>query len=297
MALIDKNLIGLPGAKRELAALFLGGAADAIFTVGEAFGLACALTNLWQGQPLSAQVGLLAMFICCFAARQLVGALRQKRIQGYADQTVSGLRRRLAEQVYDSGPDLVQRTGTGSLVSMMIEGIDQVRTYIALVLPKTADLMVIPLVLGVALMWFDLISGVICLIIIPIVIFYMQMLGANSKDAAARQYDKFRRLTNAFTDTMRGVGTIHQFGRGEAYARRIFSSSERLRKATVKTLRMAFTSSLVMDLFRVFALAAVAIMLGFRLLAGDASLMPALAVLVMVPEFFAAIRRYSTDFH
>ena len=53
----------------------------------------------------------------------------------------------------------------------------------------------------------------------------------------------------------------------------------------------------MLDLFRVFALAAVAIMLGFRLMAGTVSLLPALMVLIVVPELFATVRRYSADFH
>jgi ATP-binding cassette subfamily C protein CydD len=53
----------------------------------------------------------------------------------------------------------------------------------------------------------------------------------------------------------------------------------------------------VLDLFRTFAVAAVAIMLGLRLMAGDISLAPALMALILIPEYFTVVRRYAADFH
>ena len=60
--------------------------------------------------------------------------------------------------------------------------------------------------------------------------------------------------------------------------------SERFREATVKTLRIATLSGSVLDLISTLSLAAVAIMLGFRLVDGSIAFFPALFVLVLVPE-------------
>ena len=155
----------------------------------------------------------------------------------------------------------------------------------------------IPIILAIALFAIDAISGVIALAILPCIVGYMKLLGAHAKARASMQYKEYNRLANHFMDTLRGLATLKAFGRSKPYANQVFAVSEAFRTATVKTLRTATLSSLVLDLFRTFALAAVAIMLGFRLLAGSMELEPALAVLVMVPEYFAAVRRYSTDFH
>lgn len=65
----------------------------------------------------------------------------------------------------------------------------------------------------------------------------------------------------------------------------------------MKTLRVATLSSTVLDLFSTFSLAAVAIMLGFRLVDGTLVLFPALLVLILVPEYFKPVRDFASDYH
>ncbi len=306
MALLDENVRKLEGSKRQLALMLAASAVDAVFTVGQATALASALTSLWYGASLASQAVLLLMFLTCYVARQGVTWMRSILIGGFAQRTASTLRLQLTSSLFaraeQSNPatsdnDKNEAHGTGGTVTMLVEGVAQVETYLDIILPKTADLMVIPALLGAALLFFDITSGIICLALIPVIIFYLQMLGANSRDAAAAQHERFMRLTNHFADTLRGVATIKAAGKSKVFQQRVFQASESLRHASVKTLRSAFISSLALDLFRVFALAAVAILLGFRLMAGEAALFNALVVLIIIPELFGAVRRYSADFH
>ena len=297
VALLDPNIKTLPGARAALGASFAASAADAVLTAGQAWGLACALAGLWEGGALGAQLPWVALFAVCFAARQLLALGRGAFLDRFSRRAASDLRRQLAEALYDGGPPAVQRTGTGSVTAALVDGVAQVREYLALIIPKVTDMMVVPAVLGLALLGLDLISGAIALVLIPCIVFYMKMLGSYAKENAARQHGRYQRLSNHFLDSLRGLPTLKAFGRSRAYAAQIERTSESFREATVKTLKSATLSSLVLDLFRVFALAAAAIMLGFRLMAGNVQILPALAVLILLPEFFAVIRRYSADFH
>ena len=65
----------------------------------------------------------------------------------------------------------------------------------------------------------------------------------------------------------------------------------------MKTLRTATLSGAVLDAFSTISLAAVAIMLGFRLVDGSLSLFAALFVLVMMPDYFRPIREFASDYH
>ena len=53
----------------------------------------------------------------------------------------------------------------------------------------------------------------------------------------------------------------------------------------------------MLDLISTLSLAAVAIMLGFRLVDGSIAFFPALFVLVLVPEYFKPIREFASDYH
>lgn len=295
--MIDRNVTSLPGARGALGACYAFAALDAVLTVGEALGLAIAVDALWHGASLSGQLAFIALFLSCYCAKQLSAFARDTFMDRFALKTASELRRRASDALYASGPAFVQQHGSGATLTTLIEGVSQVRTYLGVIVPKVADLMVVPVVLALVLLALDTISGIIAIVMIPCIVFYMQMLGSYAKENAARQYAAYRRSANQFADSLRGLATLKLFGASKRRGASIFSTSEKLRVAAVKTLKTATLSSLVLDLFRVFALAAIAIMLGFRLMAGSVELMPALAILVIVPEFFAVVRRYSTDFH
>ncbi len=65
----------------------------------------------------------------------------------------------------------------------------------------------------------------------------------------------------------------------------------------MKTLRTATLSGAVLDAFSTISLAAVAVMLGFRLVDGSIALLPALFVLVIMPDYFRPIREFASDYH
>ncbi len=65
----------------------------------------------------------------------------------------------------------------------------------------------------------------------------------------------------------------------------------------MKTLRTATLSGAVLDAFSTISLAAVAVMLGFRLVDGSITLLPALFVLVIMPDYFRPIREFASDYH
>lgn len=297
MEVIDKNVLALPGARRACAVLGAASFADALACVGQAWCLARAIVGLWEGGALAAQLGWVGAFAACYLVRQLVAYARSAYMDRYSRARAGELRRAALGRMLEEGPAFVQRQGTGAATTSLLEGADQIRTYVGLIIPKVADLLVIPPVLVIALFALDWVSGLIALLAFPCAVLFMGLLGSVAKENARRQRGAYRALANHFVDTLRGIGTLKLFGRAHERGEQVFQTSERFREATVETLRVATLSSLVLDLVGTFTLAAVAIMLGFRLIDGSIAFLPALAALVVVPEYFGAIRRYSVDFH
>ncbi|MDD6651879.1 MAG: ATP-binding cassette domain-containing protein, partial [Eggerthellales bacterium] len=294
---MDENLRQLPHASRTMGILVVLSVADALLTIGQAGTLAYALTLLWNLQPLVSALPFVGAFAAFFLARQALAWGRTAFTTRYASDTASHLLHQLAGHAYDAGADVAHAKGSGSTATLFIEGITRVEEYLGIILPKLTDLMAIPAVLAVGMLIIDPISGIIALVMLPFIVLYMRILGANAKEAARKQHGKFQVMSNHFIDTLRGLATLQLLGRSKGYEKEVYQVSEEFREATVGTLKTATLSSLILDLFRTFALAAIAIMLGFRLMAGDIPLFSALTVLILVPDFFAAIRRYSTDFH
>lgn len=296
--MVSRDVLALPGARRMLALMAVFAAALAAVIAVQAWGLATALTNLWYGQPITAQaLYLLSAFFAGFAVRQIILLVRSRVIASYAEKTSARLRQDLLSDVLESGSAAVGAYGTGSVVASLLEGSSQTRSYLELMFPKLADFAVIPLATALVLFAVDWVSGLIALLVLPAIIYFMMLLGSQAKARAARQRSQYDALSSHFVDSLRGIDTLALFGQAQAHGTRVFTISERFRNATIRTIRMATLSSLILDLFATFGLAAVAVMLGFRLMGGSVELEPAFFALILMPDYFAPVRRLATDFH
>jgi len=94
-----------------------------------------------------------------------------------------------------------------------------------------------------------------------------------------------------------GLPTLKLFGRARAQAQVIREVSEAHRRATMATLRVAFTSALVLELAAALATALVAVEVGLRLLAGHLGYQTALLVLLLTPEAYLPLRAVGAQFH
>ena len=295
--MIDRAIFKLPGIRGMLALVLLLSIARAVCIVGQAFGLANAVVNLWGGASFADQLCWVALFLGGFVLRQVVASVQESLLDRYSGKCADGLRARLLADVFDCGPSLVQGMGTASVVQTVVDGIEDVRTYIGLIVPKIVAVVAVPLVLLVVMFPLDWVSGIIALVCFPFIILYMIMIGHTAQDDAARRHGEFQRMANHFMDSLAGIADLKAFGRSRAYEGRVFAASERFREMTMKTLRIATLSSTVLDMFATLALAGVAVMLGFRLVDGSMEFFPALTILIMVPEYFRPIREFAADYH
>ncbi len=295
--MIDRLLFTLEGIRTELMRCALFALIMGVLIIGQAFFLTSVLTSLWYGQDLIAQIPFIAGFTLCFFVRQFVDNIQNKGLDAYATKRANEFRTQLFRTAFNKGQPLFQKQGTGSFTTLLIEGVDRVEAYLRMVLPRMIRLVVIPVLLLILLFYLDWVSGIIALLVFPAIILQMTLIGSTASIEAGKQHQGYQRLANHFTDTLRGIDTLKLFGRSQDQADSIFESSERFRKATIKTLRIATLSGAVLDAFSTISIAAIAVMLGFRLVDGSLTLFPALFVLVLIPDYFKPIREFASDYH
>jgi ATP-binding cassette subfamily C protein CydCD len=104
-------------------------------------------------------------------------------------------------------------------------------------------------------------------------------------------------LSGHFVDVVRGLPTLVAYRRADAQSRRIASITDRYRRATLSTLRIAFASSAVLELVATLSVALVAVTVGVRLASGGLGLHTALVVLLLAPEAYWPLRRVGAEFH
>lgn len=295
--MIPRSIMMLPGVKQVLALLFSLTTLRALLIITQTWFLSLAIVGLWEGEPVEQQLLFIAVFFVCFLAGHLVTTLQERRLNTYAAEQAERLRQELLKKVFTLGPQLTQSMGTGSVTTTVIGGTNHIETYIKLMLPKVTGIVVVPVLLLIVVFLLDWISGLVLLLTVPIVIIFMIILGKVAESKAARQYKVFQMLSNHFIDSVRGLDTLKLFGISRQYAQNVLRVSERFRKATMSTLRIVTLSGAVLDFFSTLSIAIVAVLLGVRLLDGSLLLFPALASLIMAPEYFRPIRDFAADYH
>ena len=295
--MIDKNLFRIDKTRPVLIGLAGLGVLQALLIIGQAYFLSKAISALWNGSSVASQTTEMGIFFICFLLRQVLNFLRDRYLDSYAYEQSKVVRQELLDKVFRLGPNFVQKEGTGNMVTMAIEGIAQIENYLTLILPKITNMMVIPWVILIFVFTQDIRSGIILLLVFPIIILFMIILGYAARAKADRQYEGYQLLSNHFLDSLRGLETLNFLGLSKKYEKNVYGISEDYRKATMSTLKIAILSTFALDFFTTLSVAIVAVFLGFKLMNGEMMLFPALTTLILAPDFFLPLRDFSSDYH
>ncbi|HDR7639798.1 thiol reductant ABC exporter subunit CydD [Bacillus wiedmannii] len=292
-----RGLPSYPGSRVLYVVLTIISILEAISIIGQTVFLARAITFLFQGETVQSVLNEMVYFGITFAVRHMLVRISQILVERFAEKTGSLLRKQLIEAYFTLGPRYVQTAGTGHLVTLSIEGIEKFKTYIELTIPKMIRSSIVPGLIVLYVFTLDIESGIILVVTIPIVIIFMILLGLAAQKMADSQYESYRVLSNHFVDTLKGLETLKYLGKSKQHEGKIEKVSKRYRKATMRTLRVAFLSSFALDFFTSLSIAFVAVGLGIRLIDGTIVLLPALTILILAPEYFLPIKQVGANYH
>ncbi|RWS42810.1 thiol reductant ABC exporter subunit CydD [Bacillus mycoides] len=292
-----RGLPSYPGSRVLYVTLSLISILEACSIIAQTVFLARAITFLFHGETVQAVLNETVYFGITFAARQMLVRTSQILVERFAEKTGFALRKQLIEAYFTLGPRFVQTNGTGHLVTLSIEGIEKFKTYIELTIPKMIRSSIVPVIIVLYVFTLDIESGIILVVTIPIVIIFMILLGLAAQKMADSQYETYRVLSNHFVDTLKGLETLKYLGKSKQHEGKIEKVSKRYRKATMRTLRVAFLSSFALDFFTSLSIAFVAVGLGIRLIDGTIILLPALTILILAPEYFLPIKQVGANYH
>jgi ATP-binding cassette subfamily C protein CydD len=196
-----------------------------------------------------------------------------------------------------AGPALLRRRHSGELAALVVDRIESLDGMFGRWLPATRLAIAGPLLVAVAVFWADPISGCIVVgagLFVPV---GMAVAGIGAATASRRQFVAMARLQARFLDRIRGIATIVMNGRAASESDSIARAADELRQRTMRVLRVAFLSSVVLDCAAAFALVVIALRDAAELADGRmASAGAALFVLLLVAEFFAPLRAYAAAY-
>ncbi|MFD4421539.1 thiol reductant ABC exporter subunit CydD [Agromyces sp. NPDC058484] len=294
---LDPRLVRRSGAARWF---LVAGAALALVQSAAVLAFAWSLATLVAGfvdGMRMPQAGLLLIVLVVAASARAVaawlwdvvgsaGAMRVKAELG-AD-ILTTLERR---------PAGVPGFSTARIATLLGAGLDALDEYFGRYLPQLVLSVVATPILIVAVWIADPLSGLVLVVVLPLIPVFMALIGLATGAVQRRQWESLSSLSRGFLEIVGGLSTLAVFGRAERQSTRIRAVTDEYRLRTMKVLRITFLSGFTLEFAASLSVALVAVSIGLRLVAGDMSFAPGLLVLVLAPEVFLPLRNVGAAFH
>src|SRR5690606_19730314 len=178
-------------------------------------------------------------------------------------------------------------------------GLSGLRGYLVGYLPALLLAVLVPPVVWIVIALHDLTSAIIVVITLPLIPIFMILIGLLTEGRARATLDATTRLSDQLLDLFAGMPTLRALGRetgagtdipGRTMSRQVRELGESLHRRTMSALRIAFLSSMVLELLATLSVALVAVAIGMRLVHGDMSLYAGVVALVLAPEVYLPLR-------
>ncbi|MFJ6788646.1 thiol reductant ABC exporter subunit CydD [Streptomyces angustmyceticus] len=319
---VDPRLLRYARATRGfLVAVVVLGLAGAGLVIGQAMLIAEIVVGAFQHHlDAGALATPLALLAAISVGRGLVSWLTELAAHRAGAAAKSELRMRLVERAARLGPgaatgrtdpggegspqgaDTAAGGGTlemrtGELTTLATRGIDALDDYFARYLPQLGLAVVVPLAVLARIVTGDWISALTIVLTLPLIPLFMVLIGWATQARMDRQWRLLARLSGHFLDVVEGLPTLKVFGRAKAQAASIRAITGAYRRATLRTLRIAFLSSFALELLATISVALVAVGIGMRLVHGELDLSTGLMVLVLAPEAYLPLRQVGAQYH
>ncbi|MET9122790.1 thiol reductant ABC exporter subunit CydD [Streptomyces sp. NPDC004528] len=296
---IDPRLLRYARATRAFLLTVVGlGAVGALLVIAQAMLIAEVVVGAFQHGHSAPELRTPLLLLAAVAGgRALVAWLTELAAHRASAAVKSELRGRLLERAAALGPGWLGGQRTGSLVALATRGVDALDAYFSRYLPQLGLAVVVPVAVLARIVTEDWVSAAIIVVTLPLIPLFMALIGWVTRSRMDRQWRLLSRLSGHFLDVVAGLPTLKVFGRAKAQAESIRRITGAYRQATLRTLQIAFLSSLALELLATISVALVAVTIGMRLVHGDMDLYVGIVILVLAPEAYLPLRQVGAQYH
>lgn len=201
-------------------------------------------------------------------------------------------------------------------------GLGGLRAYLAGYLPALILACLVPPVVLAVIAVHDWVSGAIIAVTLPLIPIFMILIGLLTQGKSADTLAATTRLSDQLLDLFAGMPTLRALGREtgrsarndrarpaapdptaasddppRSMAGRVRELGDALHHRTMSALRLAFLSSMVLEMLATLCVALVAVSIGMRLVFGHMGLYAGLLALILAPEVYLPLRAVGERFH
>ncbi|MCK0472243.1 thiol reductant ABC exporter subunit CydD [Halalkalibacter sp. APA_J-10(15)] len=237
----------------------------------------------------------------------LLGVLLMRALLSYwsnrlgvsmATKIKEDIRKRLLQAYGNESLSMSYQGQSGAKVSVMLDTVDEIDSFFRQYVPQRMVSTIAPVMILIVIFSQHVYSGLILLVTAPFIPVFMAIIGGMTQRKSEEKLESMKAFSGRFLDTLQGIESLKVYGKSKKYKELIRQSSLRFRDTTMEILKVAFTSSLMLEFISMLSIGLVALELGLRLIVfQQIDFFTAFFILLLVPEFFNLLKELGSAFH
>ncbi|HCV1206750.1 TPA: ABC transporter ATP-binding protein/permease [Staphylococcus aureus] len=186
----------------------------------------------------------------------------------------------------------------GEQMTILIENIDGLAPFYKSYLPQVFKSMMVPLIIIIAMFFIHFNTALIMLITAPFIPLFYIIFGLKTRDESKDQMTYLNQFSQRFLNIAKGLVTLKLFNRTEQTEKHIYDDSTQFRTLTMRILRSAFLSGLMLEFISMLGIGLVALEATLSLVVfHNIDFKTAAIAIILAPEFYNAIKDLGQAFH
>ncbi|HCY8066103.1 TPA: ABC transporter ATP-binding protein/permease [Staphylococcus aureus] len=186
----------------------------------------------------------------------------------------------------------------GEQMTILTENIDGLAPFYKSYLPQVFKSMMVPLIIIIAMFFIHFNTALIMLITAPFIPLFYIIFGLKTRDESKDQMTYLNQFSQRFLNIAKGLVTLKLFNRTEQTEKHIYDGSTQFRTLTMRILRSAFLSGLMLEFISMLGIGLVALEATLSLVVfHNIDFKTAAIAIILAPEFYNAIKDLGQAFH
>lgn len=186
----------------------------------------------------------------------------------------------------------------GEQMTILTENIDGLAPFYKSYLPQVFKSMMVPLIIIIAMFFIHFNTALIMLITAPFIPLFYIIFGLKTRDESKDQMTYLNQFSQRFLNIAKGLVTLKLFNRTEQTEKHIYDDSTQFRTLTMRILRSAFLSGLMLEFISMLGIGLVALEATLSLVVfHNIDFKTAAIAIILAPEFYNAIEDLGQAFH
>ncbi|HEH2834657.1 TPA: ABC transporter ATP-binding protein/permease [Staphylococcus aureus] len=186
----------------------------------------------------------------------------------------------------------------GEQMTILTENIDGLAPFYKSYLPQVFKSMMVPLIIIIVMFFIHINTALIMLITAPFIPLFYIIFGLKTRDESKDQMTYLNQFSQRFLNIAKGLVTLKLFNRTEQTEKHIYDDSTQFRTLTMRILRSAFLSGLMLEFISMLGIGLVALEATLNLVVfHNIDFKTAAIAIILAPEFYNAIKDLGQAFH